>query len=267
MMKHSNLHTHTLFSDGVNTAEEMVERALELDFSSLGFSDHSATEFDPDYCMKREQYRAYRETVAELKKRYEGRIPLFCGIEKDFFSPVDLPDYDYVIGSVHYILVGGEYYSIDGSAARQMDFIQRVARGDKMELAKRYYDAVVEHAQTVPFAIQGHFDLVTKFGFFDDEGEAYRRIALEALDEVIKWVPFFEVNSGAIARGYRKEPYPEYFLLQHLCTKGAKLILSSDCHKKEFLDLNFDAEVKTLKEIGFSSLWQKGKDGFFEVLI
>ncbi len=266
-MKHSNLHTHTVFSDGVNTAEEMVERALELGFSSLGFSDHSTTEFDPNYCMKRENYSAYRETVGELKKRYEGRIPLFCGIEKDFFSPIDLQEYDFVIGSVHYISVGGEYYSVDESAEKQMEFLQREARGDKTELAKRYYDAVVEHAQTVSFPIQGHFDLVTKFGLFDDGDEAYRHIALEALDEVIKWVPFFEVNSGAMARGYRKTPYPELFILQRLCEKGAKVILSSDCHKKEFLDLNFDAEVSMLKEIGFSSLWQKGKDGFFEIKI
>lgn len=266
-MKHSNLHTHTVFSDGENTAEELVEQALKLGFSSLGFSDHSETEFDPHYCMSRDRYGAYRETVSELKKKYAHQIPLFCGIEKDLFSPIDLQEYDYVIGSVHYICVKGEYYSIDNTPEHQLEFIHSVARGDKMELAKRYYDAVVEHAQTTPFAIQGHFDLVTKFGFFDDGGEEYRRIALEALDEVIGLVPFFEVNSGAIARKRRSVPYPADFLLRRLCEKGSKLILSSDCHQKEYLDIHFEAEIKMLKEIGFTSLWQKGNNGFFEVLI
>ena len=37
----SNAHTHTTFCDGKNTAEEMVQAALDNGFVSLGFSGHS----------------------------------------------------------------------------------------------------------------------------------------------------------------------------------------------------------------------------------
>lgn len=39
-----NLHTHTTFCDGKNTAEEMILAALELGMDSLGFSGHSPLE-------------------------------------------------------------------------------------------------------------------------------------------------------------------------------------------------------------------------------
>ena len=36
-----NLHTHTVFGDGKNTAEEMVRAAIAAGCGSLGFSEHS----------------------------------------------------------------------------------------------------------------------------------------------------------------------------------------------------------------------------------
>ena len=45
-MRYSDLHTHTVFSDGANTMEEMVRAAVERNFVSIGISDHSYTAFD-----------------------------------------------------------------------------------------------------------------------------------------------------------------------------------------------------------------------------
>ena len=37
-----NYHTHTKYCDGKNTPDEMVQRAIELGFTHLGFSEHSS---------------------------------------------------------------------------------------------------------------------------------------------------------------------------------------------------------------------------------
>ena len=42
----TNYHTHTNFSDGNNTAEEVVLSAIEKGFNAIGFSDHGYTDFD-----------------------------------------------------------------------------------------------------------------------------------------------------------------------------------------------------------------------------
>ena len=60
--------------------------------------------------------------------------------------------------------------------------------------------------------IVGHFDLLTKFNerrcFFDEESPAYRRAALRAMEALVAAGKIFEVNTGAISRGYRSTPYP-----------------------------------------------------------
>ena len=57
--------------------------------------------------------------------------------------------------------------------------------------------------------------MLTKFNerekIFDTECKAYKNIALEALHTLIKKVNVFEVNTGAMARGFRTTPYPEIF--------------------------------------------------------
>ena len=42
----SNVHSHTTFSDGKNTVEEMVQAALGLVFHTLGFSEHGPADYD-----------------------------------------------------------------------------------------------------------------------------------------------------------------------------------------------------------------------------
>ena len=42
----------------------------------------------------------------------------------------------------------------------------------------------------------------------------------------------FEVNFGAVACGYRSEPYPDSRLLEKLRAAHAKLVKTSDCHDK-----------------------------------
>lgn len=265
-MQYANIHTHTTFSDGKNTPEEMILKAIELGFSSIGISDHSETAFDSAYCMGADAYASYRKSVNELKEKYGDRIDVLCGIERDSYSPVPCEGFDYIIGSVHYILYGGEHLPVDLSLDAQTDPIRRYFREDKMEYARRYYDLVAEHALRKDFEVLGHFDLLNKFGLFSDCTEEYRAIALEALDACLSAVPYIEMNTGAISRGY-KAVYPDDFFLRHILEKGGKIVLNGDSHSAQALDCHFDASVAKLKEIGFASLWQLGKNGWHEVLI
>ncbi|MBR3838058.1 MAG: histidinol-phosphatase [Clostridia bacterium] len=266
-MKYSNLHTHTVFSDGANTPLEMVERAVELGFVSIGFSDHSETPTFSEECMPEVRYGEYAREVRGLAERFEDRISVFCGIEKDILSQIPWELFDYIIGSVHYLTTPDGFSPIDYSLKKQMEYIEVFGKGDKLEYAKRYYEAVAEHAQKSPFQIQGHFDLLNKFGLFDDPDETYVSVALEALDEVLKTVPFIEVNTGAISRGYRTQPYPEDFLLRRILERGGRLVLNGDSHRAEHLDCHYDQSIEMLKKMGFSSIWQLQREGFTEVCI
>lgn len=264
-MIRSNLHTHTTFSDGKNSPEEMILRAKELSFTSLGFSDHSEKMMPCTFYPSKENVEEYRKAISELSCKYQGEIDIFCGIEQDSMMEIDPSLFDYTIGSVHYISVCDEMIPIDLFPEDQLSFIEKHGRGEKMELARRYYDRVVTFAQKGEYDILGHFDLVNKFSFFDENDPVYQDLATQALEEALSCVPYIEVNTGAISRGYRTTPYPASFLLPVMKKRNAKIVISSDAHFAAGLDCFFDQTVEILKENGFTTYFQKTRDGFEEI--
>ena len=121
-------------------------------------------------------------------------------------------------------------------------------------MAKRYYDLLAEHVITCKPDVIGHFDVLTKFGLFDDAGDDYRRVAIEALDAAMKVCPVVEMNTGAISRKVRTVPYPQDFLLARVLENGGEIILSADSHAKETLDCCFAESVESLRRMGFDHI-------------
>ena len=80
-MKKQDLHTHTTYSDGKNTPEEMVLAAVCAGLDTIGISDHSYTAIDESYCIKKEKISAYVAEISALKENYKGKIEVLCGIE------------------------------------------------------------------------------------------------------------------------------------------------------------------------------------------
>ena len=101
-MIRGDFHTHTTLCDGKHTPREMVEAALSRGMTHLGFSGHSPMAFQEDYTL-RDMTDYYRE-IRALQAEYRDRLTIYCGIEKDFYSPMDTSAYDYIVGSVHYVL-------------------------------------------------------------------------------------------------------------------------------------------------------------------
>ncbi len=260
-MKYSNLHTHSTFSDGKGTPLANVQSAINFGMESLGFSDHSFTACDPSYCMKEENYPAYIREITALKGQFKGVLPIFLGLEKDYYSVGDDSVFDYIIASVHYICKNGKCYPIDHSAKQQIECAEEVFGGSFVDLAKCYFDMLTEHvAKTKPTLI-GHFDVITKFSLMPEEDERYLAIANQALKECLKLCPYIEMNTGGISRGWRKDPYPNRYLLQTVKDCGGKVVLSSDSHAPENLIYDFDRCCTLLKQANINEIWQfNGRD-------
>ena len=103
-MRPYNLHTHTTFCDGDNTPEQLAAAALAAGCGTLGFSGHSHTGFDERYCMSPSGTREYIRQVRQLQAEYAPRLRILLGIEQDYYSEQPAEGYDFVIGSVHYLL-------------------------------------------------------------------------------------------------------------------------------------------------------------------
>ncbi|MBO5060764.1 MAG: histidinol-phosphatase [Clostridia bacterium] len=256
MMK--DLHIHTTFCDGENSPEEMVVAAIRRNMDCIGFSAHSYTFFDESYCMKKEAYDSYKAEIAALKQKYGDKIKILCGIEQDFYSDMPTSGFDYVIGSVHYLKVGNDYFSIDDAADILKDAAQKYYSGDFYALCEDYYSTAAKIVQKTGADIIGHFDVISKFneqgGFFDEKNERYITAYKAAIDKLAAMGAAFEINTGAISRGYKSAAYPSGDILSYLAEKNCKVILSSDSHSTASLCSHFDEYIKKAKDIGLEIL-------------
>ena len=242
----ASYHTHTQFCDGKNTPKEMIEEAIRLGCAEIGFSAHAPLPFWNDFSMTEESARAYYETLSALRERYKDRIRVLIGIEQDYFSTPPDADYDYVIGSVHYVEKNGVYLAVDDTKEALRRAIDEYYGGDALALAEDYYRLVGNLYEKTHCDVVGHFDLVTKFEecgvSVGSSTDRYIAAANKALDALLSTPVLFEINTGAIARGYRRESYPAPLFREKIASTGRPFVLNSDAHSTETLLFGIEKE-------------------------
>ncbi len=254
-MYFANYHTHTTFCDGRDTPEQLVQEAIRLGCPALGFSGHSYTPYEAAW-MPKERILPYQAEIRRLQAVYSGQIRILLGIEQDYYSDEATDAYEYVIGAVHNLRRGGEYRPLDYTRDRLIATVNDWFGGDWYALAEEYYALVGDLYEKTHCRVIAHFDLIEKFNetcdLFDRTHPRYRAAALAALDRLKDAPVIFEVNTGAIARGYRTTPYPDPFLLQAMQDAGVRLMLNSDCHDRRFLLYDFDQYAHLVPKESFS---------------
>ena len=214
--------------------------------------------------MEKGREEEYVTAVRALAEKYKGKIDVFAGLESDSLSEIRRELYDYVIGSVHNIVVDGECLYIDYSADRQKYAIDKYFGGEEIGFVKAYYDELVRHVKATRPDIVGHFDLLTKFSTIDESSEEYRRIVYDALDEIMTVCTRFEINTGGMARAGKEGTYPAPFILEEICRRGGSVTVSSDCHDGRRLDFAFDEALEAAKKAGFTVIDRFTREGFVQ---
>ena len=269
-MKHKqNLHMHTTYVDGRDTPEELVLAALEKGFASIGFSEHTNLRYSVRPNITAESIVPYKEEIYRLKQKYAGVIDVFCGLEYDYYSELDTTGIEYLIGSVHFLDCGNTVKDADLRLAAVLDYINENFGGDPMRFAKKYYETLADLPAKKHFDIVGHFDLVAKNNergrFLDTTATEYLALGMEAIHALKGKIPFFEVNTGAMARGFTTTPYPQMEFLRELRACGFGAVITSDCHNKDLVDHGFAEATEWLRAAGFDTKWILTNNGFCEV--
>lgn len=267
-----NLHIHSTYVDGKDTPEEMILIAIERGFDSIGFSEHSYLPYStfPHQLTETDMVR-YQEEIRALKAKYKENIDIFCGLEFDFYSEVPTDGFDYLIGSVHYLDICGSIATFDRGLPETQRYIDTYFDGDGMGFAKKYFGTVARLPEKKPFDILGHFDLLTKNNeagkWIDVSSKAYLDAGFEAIDALKGKIPLFEVNTGAIGRGYKTAPYPQMEFLQEFYRQGFGVVITSDCHNKNFIDYFYQGAEDLIRTAGFRTKWILTESGFQEVAL
>ena len=255
----SSVHCHSTLCDGKNTLQEMASAACAQGLTTLGFTGHSHTPIDREYCMSPRRTALYKATIAKLKAEYKGKVDILCGIEWDQFSEDKRVGYDYWIGSVHYLhgSVSGKYYEIDFRKQDLQTCIDTDFGGDGLAAVEAYYASVAQVAALRP-DILGHLDLIKKLNrdgaFFDESSPRYHAAAMGALEAARDAGCLLEVNTGAVFRGYRDDFYPSDWLLQEWRRMDGKVIITADAHSVDCLTFGYEEAARQIKAAGFASV-------------
>ncbi len=227
-----------------------VERAIELGFSEIGFADHMPVMPEPQFCMDWDDLPIYVDRVHALQDRYSGRIDIRLGCEMDIApgreeeirSIVERYDFDYVIGSVHYL---------DGWPFDQEKHKGVFENGDLRDIYDLFFETVIRAARTGLYDIAGHIDNIKRMGYVlaGDLTPYFKRTArvLKEMDVA------FELNTS----GYDSaagEAYPSPAFLHILHVTGVPVTLGSDSHNPEQVGRHFDRAYSVLREAGYDTV-------------
>lgn len=264
-------HTHSVFCDGNNTVEEMVQAAISKGMRALGFSGHGTFPHDLRYCTKPEDFPTYVQAVNACKKKYAGQIEIYLGVEDDFYGL--RPDFatDYTLGVTHYMQKDGVYYYVDYSREVLQKAVGEGFGGDPYAMTAYFYQVVAQFPQRMQFDFVGHFDLVTKFNedgcMFDEDDPRYWKPALEAMEHLAKLGYAFEINTGAMSRGYRTVPYPSKRFLKALHDFGGSIVFGCDSHSADTVCSYLPEATALARECGFQTHRVLTPNGWQEVAL
>lgn len=240
-------HTHTaLCKHGSGTVQDFVVRAIQLGLDEIGCSEHipMPERFDEVHRMTLDEYYAvYAPAVSEAAERFKGSIVVRRGIEADFFAGteawvrrfIDENDFDYVIGSVHFL---GEW-GFDNPV-----FVHRYEERDIDQTYEQYFATVASSARSGLFDIIAHCDLVKKFGHRPTKNMIEpMRAMMQAIREHDLAI---EINTSGLRKPVA-EAYPGADLLDLAKELSVPITLGSDAHAPEDVAAGFADAVELIE--------------------
>lgn len=243
-------HTHNMLcKHAVGTIEEYIQHAITIGLNEIGISDHTPMpeQWDGAVRMTEDQFwNEYHPTVLSLREKYKNQIVIKFAVEGDFFPGTELwvetfnakSEFDYVIGSVHYL---GEW-GFDNP-----QFVTRYDVKDVNEIYTEYYDHIKRSAECGLFDIIGHCDLVKKFGHRPTKDME------EVLRETFKIVKqsgmAVEINTSGLRKPV-KEIYPSEQILNILSEYEIPLTIGSDAHVPSDVGRDFDLAKQLIERYG-----------------
>jgi histidinol-phosphatase (PHP family) len=178
---------------------------------------------------------------------------LRLGIEADFVPGAEdrtanllqARDFDYVVGSVHFVREG----------AVDMDDYSVWDSGRSVEqIWQRYFQTIAEAARSGLFDVLAHPDLVKVWGSERPlpEGDLRRYYEL-ALDGIADSGIAVELSTAGLRKRVA-ELYPAPAFLEMCLEAGAPVALSSDAHRPQDIGADYDRALELLDELGVGEL-------------
>jgi histidinol-phosphatase (PHP family) len=263
----TDYHTHLRSDDPEASAAEYfssanVERyrevASERGIAELGVSEHVYRFRQALEVWRHPFWMQYaKDDLDEYCAFVREETDLRLGIEADFVpggedrmaNLLEARDFDYVIGSVHFLREGAvdmDDYSVWDSGPTRPRSAEEVWR--------LYFQTIGESARSGLFDVVAHPDLVKYWGdgARTPDGDLRRYYEL-AIDGIAESGVAVEVSTAGL-RKPAGELYPAPAFLQMALDAGARVALSSDAHRPQDVGADYEQALAVLDQLGVREL-------------
>jgi len=249
-------HMHTpRCNHATGTVLEYAEAAIAAGLTEIGMSDHSPMPggFDKAWRMDRAELVHYLTEVEQARDLLSDRLTIRIGLEADFHPGTEAwveemiacYDWDYVIGSVHYI---GDW-GFDNPDCIQIWDTWKI---DDAYIA--YFELVAQSAASGMFDIIGHPDLIKKFGHRASLNNTAVHQAEEAmLQAILKSGAALEISSAGLRKPI-SEIYPHHRIVGRAAELGIPFVFGSDAHAPVEVGHGMDQCLAMLASFGINDI-------------
>jgi histidinol-phosphatase (PHP family) len=243
---------HTpLCGHAVGAPRDYILAAQKAELGEIGFSDHNPmpTQFD-DWRMAPDQLPQYVEMIEAAREEFTG-YPIRLGLECDFIPGHEdhirhlaaQTDWDYLIGSVHYIT---PEWDVDNPK-----HLKRWTEQPVEDIWTAYFEAYTKMVESCLFDFLAHPDLVKKFGH-RPEGDL-SRFYLRTLDAMAEAGVTLEVSTAGLRKEVH-EIYPSRDFLVAAHARNIPIVINSDAHDPKEVGYEFDRAYALAADVGYTQV-------------
>lgn len=246
----ADYHLHTpLCLHATGSPIEYARVAVERGFDEIGFADHCPMWPEPydDWRMRVGDLPRYQAMIAEARAAFPA-LTIRAGLECDFIAGREdwirelarMADWDFLIGSVHYIAPG---WAVDNP-----EYIGRFREVPVEEIWTMYFRAYEKCVRSGLFDFVAHPDLPKKFGWVP-EGNL-RRFYEPVIAALAETGTAFEINTAGLRKPIGAM-YPAREFVELARAAGVGLVISSDAHAPEEVGADFAAAREMARAAGY----------------
>ena len=236
-------------------ADTYRESASERGISELGVAEHVHRFVQALDVWRHPWYRHWAHDDLDAYCQFvREETDLKLGIEADFLPGreeetaelLDGRDWDYVVGSIHFL----REEALDIREGRWAEFdIWR--SNDPEKVWARYFETLGEAARSGLYDILSHPDLVKVWG--ENTPAEPRRFYERAMEGIEGSDVAIEVSTAGLRKPVR-EIYPAREFLELCLEVGRPVALSSDAHVPEHLGWEYERAVDWLGDVGVEEI-------------
>ncbi|MGL4607782.1 MAG: PHP domain-containing protein [Eubacteriaceae bacterium] len=210
-IKH-DMHTHTTWSHGKNTIEEMVDQGRKIKLEAITISDHGRSH--PVFGVRKKNFKKMREEIDRLNKKYDD-IKIYLSVESNLIGAngdIDVGEEeenycDYILAGYHYgyipkTLKDVFVFSIPNYLARVFPFlkkhvIQMNTQAYVKMMEKNKVKMITHPGDKMPIDMEAVAKAAGKNKVLLEINPRHGHLSIEEIKIAMKYPVNFAINSDA----------------------------------------------------------------------